>query len=161
MSVQICLVCGSGFKARVGALTCSDKCRKAHSRELSKGLPVKAVSRPASASNNCDSDLSEPKPRASVTSAKPYDASSIRVLRADEIASRFEWVHIADLAKKYARPEEWIERGFRACEHAGVSPDYFVERYLEKAGVDFREDVDAAFRELYLRKFDPGACLSL
>ena len=92
---------------------------------------------------------------------KPYDASSIRVLKPDEIASRFEWVHIADLAKKYARPEEWIERGFRACEHAGVSPDYFVERYLEKTGVDFREDVDAAFRELYLRKFDPGACLSL
>ena len=91
---------------------------------------------------------------------KPYDASSIRVLKPEEIASRFEWVHIADLAKKFVCPEEWIERGFRACEYAGVSPDYFVERYLEKTGAEFREDVDAAFRELYLRKFEPDFCLN-
>jgi len=91
---------------------------------------------------------------------RPYDASCIRVLKPEEISSRFEWVHIAELAKKFKRPEEWIERGFRACEFVGVSPDYFVRRYLEKGDVPFREDVDEAFRDLFVRKFAPDVCLN-
>jgi hypothetical protein len=41
------------------------------------------------------------------------------------------------------------ERGFAACARVGVSPNYFVGRYLMgDKSIPFRENVDAADREL-------------
>ena len=83
-----------------------------------------------------------------------YDASCIRVLQPDEAVERFEWIHIEQLAREYSRPATWIERGFRACEWAGVPNSHFVNCYLRKDGTGKHDGVDAAFRELYLNK--PG-----
>lgn len=86
-----------------------------------------------------------------MTQTPNYTAKDIRILAPEEAVSRFEWAHIGALAAKHHRPAEWIERGFRACQHVGVPVDYFVERYLEGKPVARREDVDAAFRELFAK----------
>jgi hypothetical protein len=84
--------------------------------------------------------------------ADEYNASCIRILPAEEAVERFEWLHIAQLAREFNRPEAWIERGFRACEYAGVPNAHFVGRYLRKDGTPKHEGVEAAFRDLYLTK---------
>lgn len=78
-----------------------------------------------------------------------YDADSIRILAPAEVVARFEWATIGELAHRFGTPAKLIERGFAACARVGVSPDYFVGRYLvgDKT-IPFREDVDAAYREL-------------
>ena len=45
-------------------------------------------------------------------------------------------------------PAAWIERGFAACQAAGVSPDYFVERYLEGQDLPRNDAVEYQFRQL-------------
>lgn len=82
-----------------------------------------------------------------------YSAKDIRILRDDEIIERFDWAKIGSLAAQYRRPEEWIERGFRACDEVGVSHDYFVGRYLDgNKDIERHDGVDAAFRRLYVEK---------
>ena len=54
---------------------------------------------------------------------------------------------IEELAREFNRDAGWIERGLEACERAGVSHQYFVDRYLLKKDVPFHEGVDAASRE--------------
>jgi hypothetical protein len=76
-----------------------------------------------------------------------YTAASIRILQPDEIIHRFEWAAIGSLAAQYQRPAAWIERGFAACQAAGVSVDYFVERYLEKREVPRNDAVEHQFRQ--------------
>jgi hypothetical protein len=87
---------------------------------------------------------------------KQYDASCIRILRHDETVERFEWLHIAQLALEYNRPVDWVERGFRACEQAGVPVAHFVCRYLRRDGTPKHDGVEAAFRDLYLTKTSHG-----
>lgn len=77
-----------------------------------------------------------------------YDERNIRILAPHEIEERFEWSRIGELAAKYHRPAEWIERGLEACRRCGVDPDYFVARYLERKPVTRREDVTVAFTEI-------------
>ena len=78
-----------------------------------------------------------------------YDADAIQVLTPAEVVAKFEWTTIGELAHRYGTSHKLIERGFAACARVGVSPHYFVGRYLvgDKT-IPFREDVDAAYREL-------------
>lgn len=81
-----------------------------------------------------------------------YNAASIRILSEAEIIAKFEWAKLGHLAAQYKRDEAFVRKGIEACEHVGVDPEYFIQRYL--AGdktIPLREDVDAAFRELFLR----------
>lgn len=77
-----------------------------------------------------------------------YTAASIRILQPEEIVERFEWAAIGSLAAQYRRPAAWIERGFAACQAAGVSPDYFVARYLEGQDLPRNDAVEYHFRQL-------------
>lgn len=78
-----------------------------------------------------------------------YDASSIRVLRDDEIADRFDWAKIGALASEFGVSEEWVRRGFAACREAGVPEQYFIERYLRKNPIPEHEGVTAAYKALH------------
>ncbi|MCL1128003.1 hypothetical protein [Shewanella surugensis] len=42
-----------------------------------------------------------------------YDATSIRVLKAEEVYDRFEWVRANELAKEYKKPLACVERAGR------------------------------------------------
>ncbi|HHP7631254.1 TPA: hypothetical protein ACSG4Z_004204 [Escherichia coli] len=41
-----------------------------------------------------------------------YDENSIRVMSADEIEQRFDWLRLANLAKEHHLPVDWVRRGF-------------------------------------------------
>jgi hypothetical protein len=85
-----------------------------------------------------------------------YTAASIRILNADEVVERFEWAQIGELAAQYGKDPEWIERGFRACDTAGVGHEYFVDRYLRRdTTVPLHEGVQEAFLNLFVRKAKP------
>ncbi len=60
-----------------------------------------------------------------------YNASSIRILTAKEIQG-FDWNRAEQIAQDYQKPIEFIKRGFEACRLAGLEPEYFINKYLEK-----------------------------
>lgn len=83
---------------------------------------------------------------------KSYTAKNIKILEAEDILEKFDWAKLGALAEQYNAPVEWIERGFNACQQAGVDFEYFIDRYLKKdKTVPFHEGVDEAYRDLYLR----------
>ena len=78
-----------------------------------------------------------------------YDADAIKILAPTEVIERFEWAETGALAHQYKTPVKLIQRGFAACAAVGISPEYFVQRYLmNDRSVQFREDVDEAYRAL-------------
>jgi len=81
-----------------------------------------------------------------------YTASNIVILTTAEIADRFGWVKVAELAERYRRPEQWIARGLEACRRAGVDPDYFERRYVQRQDIPRNEQVDAAMREMAMER---------
>ena len=48
----------------------------------------------------------------------------------------------AELAKDFEKDLGWIERGLDACERAGVSHQYFIDRYLLKKDIPLNVEVD-------------------
>lgn len=77
-----------------------------------------------------------------------YTAADIRILEPSEVEERFNWAKVGRLAKEYNRPANWIARSLRACDHAGVSHQYFIDRYLCHLSIPKDESVDSAMREL-------------
>lgn len=70
-------------------------------------------------------------------------------MKVEDLEERWEWLKAGNLANQYKRDEKWITRGLQACREVGVSPDYFIRRYLDgDKSVPLREDVDAVFRQL-------------
>jgi hypothetical protein len=71
-------------------------------------------------------DLPVPRP------AMPqYDASCIKILSNQEVLAEMPWIRAQSLANEYNKPLDFIERGLEACELAGVTPNYFIDRYLK------------------------------
>lgn len=79
-----------------------------------------------------------------------YTATNIRILDTDEVCERFPWAEAHELALTYKKPQEWIERGLKACDRVRVSHDYFIDRYLRKLHIPMREDVNAAITDLLI-----------
>ena len=77
-------------------------------------------------------------------SAGAYAASNIVILGASERISdpMFDWELAEDLAHEFNRPVEWVRRGNLACREAGVSPEYFIDRYILKKPIPMNEEVD-------------------
>lgn len=88
-----------------------------------------------------------------------YTADNIVILPMAEVAERFSWAKVEQLAQQYNRPNSWIANGLKACERAGVPDDYFIDRYLRKQPIPMREDVNEAMRELWKEenRMDLGA----
>ena len=129
INVRQCDMCGSGIpKPKRGPVrkTCSNACRKKLSRE------VKPVTPHTKLLKTCDT-LPE----------GAYAASSIVILDASECISNpmFDWELAEDLAHEFTRPVEWIKRGISACREAGVSPEYFIDRYLLRKPIPMNEEV--------------------
>jgi hypothetical protein len=85
-----------------------------------------------------------------------YNADSIRILDPAEISERFTWARIGELAARYNRSPAWIERGLEACRRAGISDDYFVQRYLQREPIPRHDGADAAMRDMLIEATRSG-----
>ncbi len=113
--------------------TCSNACRKKLSRKgKTCDIHTKAL-------KTCDTPP-----------GGAYTASNIVIMGEPERFDNpmFDWELAEDLAHEFTRPVEWIKRSFLACREAGVSPEYFIDRYLLKKPTPINWEVDQAFREL-------------
>ena len=79
-----------------------------------------------------------------------YRAVNIHILDPSEVGldPRFDWELAFNLAEEFIRPVQWIKRGILACREAGVSPQYFIDRYLHKKPVPMNRHVDLCFRKI-------------
>ena len=131
---HLCDMCGGGIpKPKRGPVgkTCSNACRKKLSRE------TKTCDIHTEALKTCDTPP-----------GGAYTASSIVIMGASECISNpmFDWESAEDLAHEFTRPSAWIKRGFLACREAGVSPEYFIDRYLHRKLIPMNTAVDQSFR---------------
>jgi len=136
---HLCDMCGGGIpKPKRGPVgkTCSNACRKKLSRKRNTCDIPRRLSR---LSKTCDTPT-----------GGAYTASSIVIMGASECISnpKFDWEWAEDLAHEFTRPSAWIKRGFLACREAGVSPEYFIDRYLHRKLIPKNIEVDQSFRTL-------------
>jgi hypothetical protein len=61
-----------------------------------------------------------------------YNASCIKILKPEEAQQKFGWLMAQELAQKYSKPLEFIERGIEACRRSSTAIEFFIARYLEK-----------------------------
>jgi hypothetical protein len=77
-----------------------------------------------------------------------YNEDSIQIVQVD-LDPRFDWRLAEEWASKYRRNPKFIFRGILACRECGVSPTWFLSRYLERnQDTPRREDVEEAHRRL-------------
>jgi len=137
----LCVICNELVpKPKRGPMgkTCSPACRKKLSRrgKTCDIPPVLLV-----LLETCDTPLCAP-------SGGAYGAKNIVILREPDRMENpmFDWELSQRLADEYTRPVEWIKRGILACRGAGVTPQYFIDRYLLRIPLPMNKDVDQASR---------------
>lgn len=134
--VRLCDMCGADIpKPKRGSVgkTCSSACRQKLSRTgKTCDIHTKAL-------KTCDTPP-----------GGAYTASNIVIMGASERISNpmFDWEWAEELAHEFTRPSAWIKRGFLACREAGVSPEYFIDRYLHRKLIPMNTEVDQTFRTL-------------
>ena len=122
--------------------TCSRACKQKYYRLNKQKKTVTHLTLP-SLSKNRNTPLCVP-------SGGSYEAKNIAILREPDRIDNpmFDWELSQRLADEYTRPVEWIKRSIRACREAGVSPQYFIDRYLIKSGIEMNQSVDQEFRTI-------------
>jgi len=75
-----------------------------------------------------------------------YNASSIKILTAQEIEENYLWVKAEKLATKYTLNSSTIHRALESCEMSGMDQQCYIDRYLEG---DRRVQVTPEFVECY------------
>ena len=64
-----------------------------------------------------------------------YDASSIKILSAQEAGSRFMYERALMLSRQYPHlSHDRITMGLEAAQMSGAGEQYFIDRYLENLG---------------------------
>ena len=134
--MELCVMCHEVIprpkRGPIGT-TCSGNCRKRLSRKLKPVTPLATISK------TCDTPATT-----------PYTASSIAILSDSDRKSNpmFDWELAEDLAHEIIRPVVWIKRGILACRESGVSPQYFIDRYLYRRDIPMNKHVDLCFRKI-------------
>ena len=113
--------------------TCSNPCRQKLYRRAEGVTP-----------------LPTPLGRCNTPPVRAYTAANIVIMGASDRMSNpmFDWELAEDLAHEIIRPVEWIKRGIWACREAGVSPQYFIDRYLYRKDIPMNKHVDVCFRKI-------------
>ena len=133
---ELCVICDEPVpKPKRGPMgkTCSPACRKKLSRKgKTCDIHTKALI-------TCD-----------IPPGGVYTASNIVIMGEPERISNpmFDWELAEDLAHEFTRPVEWIKRGILACREAGITPLYFIDRYLLRKSLLMNKDVDQASRAI-------------
>ena len=73
-----------------------------------------------------------------------YNASSIKIKTVMDDG----WFRIKDVAEKHGLDMKHVSRAYEACSLAGVSFDYYVNRYVLKQPVPFNPLVDEIMRDI-------------
>ena len=76
-----------------------------------------------------------------------YTANNIKVLH-DLHDEKYDWVLVKTIAHEYNKPVELVERSVKACRIAGVSPQYFIDKYILHKTLPIDDAVQHASREL-------------
>jgi hypothetical protein len=83
--------------------------------------------------------------RAKERAAQAYNADCIKIKQ----SSDFDFSYTHDLSHEYDQPLVFVQRGFEACRRAGVSPEYFIARYLKSDRSGARNPlVEQAYRSI-------------
>jgi hypothetical protein len=80
-----------------------------------------------------------------------YGAASITIKSDADLLNdpRYDWLLVERLAELYHRDVDFVRRSIQACRNAGVSPGYFIARYLiGDKSVPLNADVDRESRLL-------------
>jgi len=80
-----------------------------------------------------------------------YTAANIKILSPDDLCldPAFDWRLVDDLASKYTKDRHFIARNVAACREAGISPQYFIDRYLkDDKTIPLDDAVDAISKRL-------------
>ncbi|WP_063657670.1 hypothetical protein [Candidatus Arsenophonus triatominarum] len=76
-----------------------------------------------------------------------YDASSIHILREDEI-KQFDWHWAEELAHEHTLPLDWVKRGFEASRRLGIEPDFFVRNISSIKDLPKNDEFEQVFIEV-------------
>ena len=76
--------------------------------------------------------------------SRKYTSENIKVLEHSDmhLDPRFDWKLIENLSKDYCKDVEFIKRGIESCRNAGVSPNYFIDRYLKLIDIPINKEVN-------------------
>jgi len=75
-----------------------------------------------------------------------YNASDIKILREHEL-DVFPWHEIETLAEKHKKDVDWVRRGFEACYQIGMSPQFFIDKYILKHDLPKSVELEQVFTE--------------
>ena len=80
-----------------------------------------------------------------------YNAKSIKIhdIKYDVI---YDWELIEDLSLRYTKDKDWIRRGVLACRNADVSPEYFINKYLECKDIPTNQRVNEEARKINYKR---------
>ena len=82
-------------------------------------------------------------------SSRRYSADNMKINK-EKFDQRYDWRLAEDLATKYTKPIEWIRRSIKACRLSGVSPEYFIDKYLMKKDIEKNELVSENMRNMVI-----------
>lgn len=79
-----------------------------------------------------------------------YTAKNIKI-RNVKFDPMYDWELAGELAEKYVKPIAWIKRGIESCRLSGISPEYFIDKYLRHKTIETNPDVSENIRKILLR----------
>ena len=80
---------------------------------------------------------------------KMYDENSIKVLNHLEIRKKFSWANSREIALKYNKPHQFVEKLLKACERLNMDSEDVVERYLGgNKSIPRNIELESVYREL-------------
>lgn len=72
-----------------------------------------------------------------------YNTSNIIILSESEAIQTMPWLKAESLSSQYNKDVGFVGRGLLACRNAGVSEQYFIDRYFkDDKTIPFDRDVD-------------------
>jgi len=77
-----------------------------------------------------------------------YDETSIKVLSHESASEAFPWLKIEELSRLYDVPLECVQRGFEASFQLGISPDFYINKYVLKQDLPVNKELLEMYKEL-------------
>jgi len=77
-----------------------------------------------------------------------YDETSIKVLSYESASEAFPWLKIEELSRLYSVPLECVQRGFEASFQLGISPDFYINKYILKQDLPINKELLEVYKEL-------------
>ena len=83
-------------------------------------------------------------------SSRRYSSDNIKINH-DKFDQRYDWRLAEELSLQYTKPIDWIRRSIKACRLSGITPEYFINKYLKKEDIEINELVDKNMRDILIK----------